>query len=330
MPMPSGCVVYDYSPAVDGIRLDANESPWGEDGLNRYPAQDPAALRAAMAAYYDVPADWVLPTRGSDDAIDALGRTLLEPNRDAVMITPPTFAMFAEFARWQRAAVVEVPLRDGLHFDVDAMLRACDERVRIVWVCAPNNPTGSVLPQAALEYLCENLPAHTTVVVDEAYQEFSRYPSAIPLLQRFRNLAVLRTLSKAFGLAGLRVGALIAPAPFLQRVRAYLPPYLLPTPVVERALAAFTPERLARMSARAAELRARRDRFATTIAGAPGVGMVFVGEANSVYLRAPDPAALSARLRARGVHVRAFADSVRISIGTEEEMTHAQAALLGS
>lgn len=321
--------MYDFSPAQDGIRLDANESPYGEDGLNRYPARDPVALRAAMADYYGIAPDRVLPTRGSDDAIDALGRALLEPGRDAVMVMPPTFAMFAEFARWQRAAVVEVPLRGGIYFDVEAMLDACDARVRIVWVCSPNNPTGSVMPMDALMQLCANVPDRTTVVVDEAYQEYSRAPSAVPLLDRYDNLAVLRTLSKAFGLAGLRVGALLASPSLLVRVRGVLPPYPLATPVVARALAAFAPDNLARVAARAAELRIRRDRFAAAIDGTPGVDATIVGEANSVYLRTGDPAALDTRLRRRGVRARVFDDAVRISIGTEEDMKHAQAALLG-
>jgi histidinol-phosphate aminotransferase len=315
-----------YEPARPGavVRLDANESPYGDDGLNRYPAPDAVELHAALADYYGVATESVLATRGSDDAIDALGRAVLRPGRDSILVTPPTFAMYAQFARLQGAGVVEVPLGSSV-------ADAWQPGVRIVYICSPNNPTGTVMPLADLDRLCGVLRGRALVVVDEAYQEFSSYASALSLLAAHDNLVVLRTLSKAFGLAGIRCGALVAAPGLVQGVRRVLPPYLLPTPVVSIATAALTPAAIATMRARVAELRARRDAFAAAVAALPGVIEVVNGEANSVLLRLDDAAAAAARLADAGIRVRAFdgqlADFLRFTIGTEQEMARAQAAL---
>jgi len=314
-----------------GVLLDANESPFGVRGLNRYPNPDHADLHAAMAAYYEVPATSVLATRGSDDGIDALGRAFLTPGQDAVMVTPPTFAMFAIFARLQGAAVVEVPLTEHFEFDARAMAASWVKGVKLVYVCSPNNPTGSIMPLEDLQGLCNALAGKALVVVDEAYQEFSAQESALAMLASTPNLVVLRTLSKAYGLAGIRCGALLASADIVQWVRRVLPPYLLPTPVVDIAVNALTTESIAVMRAQCRELIGRRDAFACAAKGLKGVEAVLNGHANSVLLRFDDAQGTQKRLREAGVHVRGFdgqlADWLRFSIGTEEEMSRAQAAL---
>ncbi len=346
MPMLCGCVLrvsdfvrpellglpqYAAQRARTGILLDANESPYGESGLNRYPDPDYAVLHTAMAAYYGVPDSCVLATRGSDDGIDALGRAFLTPGRDAVMVTPPTFAMFAVFARLQGAAVVEVPLTPQFEFDARAMTASWFDGVKLVYVCSPNNPTGSVMPLGELQTLCAALAGKALVVVDEAYQEFSTQPSAVTLLASVPNLVVLRTLSKAFGLAGIRCGVLLASADIVQWVRRVLPPYLLPTPVVDIAVNALSSASVELMRERCKDITARRDAFARAAEGFAGVVEVLNGHANSVLLRFRDAQATQQRLRDAGIHVRAFdgrlADWLRFSIGTEEEMSRAQAAL---
>lgn len=326
-----GLPQYAAQRARTGILLDANESPYGERDLNRYPDPEHAGLHAAMAAYYGVPSVCVLATRGSDDGIDALGRAFLRPGQDAVMITPPTFSMFAIFARLQNAGVVEVPLTEQFEFDARAMTASWFEGVKLVYVCSPNNPTGSVMPLEVLQGLCAAMAGKALVVVDEAYQEFSAQPSALTLLQAVPNLVVLRTLSKAFGLAGIRCGALLASADIVQWVRRVLPPYLLPTPVVDIALNALTEESIELMRVRCTDIVARRDAFASVAKGFSGVEQVLNGHANSVLLRFRDVRRAQQCLRDDGIHVRGFdgqlADWLRISIGTEEEMSRAQAAL---
>lgn len=320
-----------YAPpsARTGVLLDANEAPTG--AYNRYPDPDARELRAALARHYGVAAAQVLATRGSDDAIDALGRAFLEPGADAVVVTPPTFAMFGVFARLQGAGVVEVPLDARFAFDAAALAGAWRPGVKLVWVCSPNNPTGTVMPYADIARLCARLAGRALVVVDEAYQEFSTQPSVVTLLPGHDNLVVLRTLSKAFGLAAIRCGALLAAPEVVSVVRRVLPPYLLPAPVVEIALAALTPAARERTEALASKIRARRDRFAAALADAPAVAEVIRGEANFVLVRFADGDAAFKKLEVAGIRVRRFdgalAGWLRITVGTDEEMARAQAAL---
>ena len=225
-----------YDPARSpGVSLDNNESPWAppglDNGINRYPPQPPRELIRRMAAYYGVDPGSVLPTRGSDDAVDALIRCFCRPGKDAVLITPPTFTMYAVSAAIQGAPVVEVPLGEEFAFPHDALLQV-DDGVNIVFLCSPNNPTGRAIPAEIVEAVCRAWAQTAIVVVDEAYAEFMHQRSATRLLPRFPNLAILRTLSKGLALAGARVGALLASPEVIGFVRKVLPPYLLPSPSV--------------------------------------------------------------------------------------------------
>ena len=161
--------------------------------------------------------------RGSDEAIDLLVRGLCVPERDAVVVTPPVFGMYAVCARLQSAPLVEVPLvdgADGLHADVPAIVQAAlDAKAKLVFLCSPSNPAGSAIPLAEIEAALQALQGKALVVVDEAYGEFSDVPSAIGLLARYDNLAVLRTLSKAHALAAARIGSLIANAELIALLR---------------------------------------------------------------------------------------------------------------
>jgi histidinol-phosphate aminotransferase len=168
------------SPRRGVVRLHANESSWRaawddtDDGLNRYPDPRPAALVGALAALYGVAPGAVLATRGSDDAIDLLVRAFCRAGQDAVLVCPPTFGMYAVAARLQGADVIEVPLRRNFVLDVRAIETAVRPGVKLVFLCSPNNPTGSTIPSRVVEALCRALDGHCVVVVDEAYIEFAR------------------------------------------------------------------------------------------------------------------------------------------------------------
>lgn len=314
--------VYEPPRLRSGIRLDANEAPG--DGLNRYPDPDPAALRDAYARYLGAAPDRLLVTRGSDDAIDALARTFLCPGEDAIVVSPPTFSMYAIAARLQQAKVVEAPLGAGFRHDLNALLEAAAGPVKLVFVCSPNNPTGTVLSPDSIAALCSALAGRALVVVDEAYQEFAATPGAVPLLPGHGNLVVLRTLSKAFGLAALRIGALLGAPDVVALVRRVLPPYPLAVPAIERARAALGPESVARMRAFVERTRARRERLADALATLAVVREVIAGEGNFVFARFRGGCRIHASLERAGVHVRRFgepglADWLRITVGTDEE-----------
>lgn len=310
------------------VMLNANESPWSVPGdalgLNRYPDPQPAALLQRLAALYEVPAANLLVGRGSDEPIDLLVRALCRAGQDAVLITPPTFGMYAVAASVQGAALRTVPLRaeDGFALDADALLAAVDDSVRLVFVCSPNNPTGAQLPIATIERLARALAGRALLVVDEAYAEFAPGPSASTLLARYPGLAVLRTLSKAYGLAGARIGCLLADPRLVGVLRSIMAPYPLPTPSVEAALAALEPAAVQLARSRVALLCEERRRLAGRLAALPGVREVHHSDANFLLVRFDDAAAVYQSAFEAGIVLRdpsrqpGLAGCLRITIGT--------------
>jgi histidinol-phosphate aminotransferase len=320
------------------IMLNANESPWAMAGdasaLNRYPDPQPAALRTALAQLYAVSAEQVLIGRGSDEAIDLLVRAFCSAGRDAVMIAPPTFGMYAVAARIQGAAVIEVPLDADFGLDAAALMHALTDATKLVFVCTPNNPTGQVVGLSTLRRIAEGLRDRALLVIDEAYVEFAAdAPSATSLLRRHENIAVLRTLSKAHALAGARIGVLIAAAPIIEVVRKIQPPYPLPRPALNAALAALAAPALAQTTSRIRTVREQRECLARALTGAPEVCEVFDSAANFLCVRFRDAAQVYRQLLARGIVVRDVSryrllqNCLRISIGTADENDALLAAL---
>jgi histidinol-phosphate aminotransferase len=197
--------------------------------------------------------------------------------------------------------------------------------VKLVFVCAPNNPSGRGVPRATVERLAQALAGRALLVVDEAYVEFADEGSVADLLDRHEHLAVLRTLSKAWALAGARVGALLADPQVIGLLRRILPPYPLPLPCVQAALRALSGEGRAQTAARVAQARAERARMAAALAALPGVRAVLPSQANFLAVRFDDAGDAYRRLLDAGIVVRdvrrypGLADALRITIGTPEE-----------
>jgi histidinol-phosphate aminotransferase len=328
------------------IWLNANESPWPAPadpglGLNRYPAPQPPTLRARLAALYGVDEARLLVTRGSDEGIDLLVRALCRAEHEAVLVSPPTFGMYAVCARVQGAGIVSVPLRDtGDRFvlDADAVLAALElsaarQPVKLVFVCSPANPTGAAVPLAEIERLLRGVAGRAVVVVDEAYAEYSGEASAFRLAERFDNLVVLRTLSKAFALAGARIGVTVADPALVRVLAAIAPPYPLAAPAVAIAEAAVTAEEADEARRRAGRIVAERQRLRPLLQRLPGVRAVYASDGNFLLLRFNDADAALAALLAAGVVVRdqraqpGLGDALRISIGSPEENDAMLAAL---
>lgn len=324
------------------VWLNANESPWANPAdpsasCRRYPAPQPPALREALASLYGCAPEQLLMGRGSDEAIDLLVRALCRPGRDAVVVTPPVFGMYAVSARLQDAPLREVPLRDGpqgLQADIDAIIEVAQSSgARLVFLCSPSNPAGSGIALADVERTARALRGQALVVVDEAYAEFADQSSAIELLGQHENLAVLRTLSKAHALAAARIGCVIAAPELIAVLRALQAPYPVPQPCADLALAALAPEALARTAERVAEVRRERERLQVALSNVPGVRRVYPSQGNFVLVRFEDAESAWQALLAAGVVVRdqraapQLGDALRISIGTPEENTRVLAAL---
>lgn len=320
------------------VMLNANESPWPAmemqgQGLNRYPDPQPLALRARLAHLYGVQEAQVLVGRGSDEAIDLLVRGFCRPGIDAIAVHPPTFGMYAVSAGIQGAQVVSVPLDGDFRLDVDALLAGLPVNVKLLFLCSPNNPTGSLLPLADIQRLADALAGRTLVIVDEAYIEFAETPSATTLLDRYANLGVLRTLSKAWALAGARIGVLLANSDLIALLRRIMTPYPLPTPSVQAALAVLNEAGRRRTRLRVAMLIAERERMANALAALAGVRRVYPSQANFLTVAFDDAAGVYRALVKKGIVVRdvtcfpGLSDALRISIGTPLENTQVLAAL---
>jgi len=323
------------------VRLHANELPWralgdsSEAGLNRYPEPHPLALGAALARFYGVEPSMLLTARGSDEAIDLLLRSYCRAGVDAILVCPPTFGMYSVAARVQGAQIIEVPLRReaGYECDLPALLALCSDNVKLVFLCSPNNPTGNRLDSAQILQIARTLEGRALVVVDEAYVEFADGPSLIGQLATLPGLVVLRTLSKAYGLAGARCGALIAHSDVVALLRKVIQPYALTQLTIEAAFRMLEPAALAAARSHTAAIKAERERLGTALRGLRRVHEVWPSEANFLLVEFDDALAAQQRAHDAGLLVRglrAFTglqQALRLSVGSAVENDRLLASL---
>ncbi len=321
------------------IRLDANESPWSHgsacaDALNRYPDPQPERLRERLATLYAVDAQRLWMGRGSDEAIDLLLRAFCRAGLDGVLALTPSFGMYRIGATVQgaRFRAFALDAEQDFALDPDALLTQVDADTRLVFLCSPNNPSGTLYHQH-IDTLASALAGHALLVVDEAYIEFAAAPSAAPLIERHANLAVLRTLSKAHALAGARVGTLLAREDIIDLVGRIAPPYPLPAPSIAAALSALDADALAGTRARTAQTIDERERMRKALLTLPCVRNVWASSGNFLLVRFDDAAAAFRRLLDHDILVRDFsaqaglAHCLRISIGRSEHNDAVLAAL---
>ncbi|WJQ02018.1 histidinol-phosphate transaminase [Geobacillus stearothermophilus] len=236
----------------DIIKLASNENPYGSspaakaaiaaelDRLAVYPDGYARTLREKVATHLGVKETQLLFGNGSDEVVQIFCRAFLEPGTNTVMAAP-TFPQYRHNAVIERAEVREVPLVDGRH-DLEAMLSAIDERTRLVWICNPNNPTGTYVNETELRAFLDRVPPHVLVVLDEAYYEYVTapdYPQTVPLLNEYSQLVVMRTFSKAYGLAALRIGYGIASEALIRAVEPAREPFNTSTVAQAAAVAAL-------------------------------------------------------------------------------------------
>lgn len=301
------------------VFLDANENPFGTD-LNRYPDPRSTDLRRMISERKQVSLDSVCVGNGSDEIIDLIIRAVAAPG-DRIVITPPTYGMYGVAARVNGVEVNECRLTSSFDLDIDQLKRAVSERDKVIFLCSPNNPTGNQLTLDEIRGVLDVFPG--LVVVDEAYIDFARGESAVRLLETTDRIVVIQTLSKAWGLAGARVGIAIAAPIFIAALARMKLPYNLSV-LAQRAAC----ERLSESERCAQDVRVlvgERERLRRRLGELSVVETVYPSEGNFLLVRCSDSASVFNKLRAAGIIVRDRSHEpgchrcLRITVGTQPE-----------
>ena len=313
-----------YSTARDeyqgplGIFLDANESPY-PTGYNRYPDPHQKALKAQIAAIKGLPVENIFLGNGSDEAIDLCFRVFCTPGADNAVAIVPSYGMYAVAADINDVPVRSVPLGPDFSLPAQALLDACDAHTKLMFLCSPNNPSGNAFDPAELEALVRAFPG--IVVLDEAYADFSAKGSLRAKVLEYPNLIVLQTLSKAYGLAGLRLGMAFANAYVIRLMSMVKYPYNINQAALDLVSGALaTP-----VDAKVAETVAQRGRVAAALPAYGFVRRVYPSDANFLLVQVDEPDTLYAHLLADGIivrnrsRVRGCAGCLRITIGLPSE-----------
>ncbi|GAB4025735.1 histidinol-phosphate transaminase [Spirosoma gilvum] len=321
-----------YSSARDeytgtiGVFLDANENPIGSTTntgeYNRYPDPHQWAIKQQLAPIKGVRVGQIFLGNGSDEPIDLLVRATCVPGEDNMLIMPPTYGMYEVSAALNDIPLIKVPLTPDFQVDTEAVLAAITEKTKLIWLCSPNNPSGNLLQADAIHRILEAAD-HSLVVVDEAYIDFSNAPSWTTQLDKYPNLVVLQTFSKAWGLAALRLGMCFASEEVIQVLNKIKPPYNISAPSQTLALEALTQE--SKKADMVAQILTDRQILAEKLRSLPSVRVVHPSDANFLLVQFDDSKWVFEHLIEQQVIVRDRSKvklcegCLRISVGTHDE-----------
>ncbi|HEU0117799.1 MAG TPA: imidazoleglycerol-phosphate dehydratase HisB, partial [Alphaproteobacteria bacterium] len=277
-----------------------------------------------LAALWNASPDRILLGRGSDEAIDLLIRMFCEAGKDQVLICPPTYGEYKVLTAVQGAELVKVPLNKEWQLDVPAILKACTAKTKLIFFPTPNAPMGHEMKREDILALCKGRAEKSLIVVDEAYIEFTQNPDGmIGDLKDYPNLVILRTMSKAYGLAGERVGGVIGTPELVKQLQKILAPYALSQSGIKVALDALSPSGLTLNMERRRIIAAERERMAKTLPQSPMVTSVFPSTSNFLLVQTKDSQAFMRRLKQFSILARDrhndIPNTVRLSIGTPED-----------
>lgn len=321
------------------IWLNANEASGpgiyqvNSDCINRYPDFQPDNLINAYSNYANISTDKVLATRGADEGIELLIRTFCKAYQDSILICPPTYGMYAISAENHGAGIIKVPLINSgdkkCQLDL-AGLKAEVGKVKVVFLCSPGNPTGNLLSADDIKATLDVFGDTAIIVVDEAYIEFSPENTALNWLEQYPQLVVLRTLSKAFALAGLRCGFTLANSDIITMLSKVIAPYPISAPVAEIASSTLSPEGLEQVGVRVTETNILRAQLSTWLSEQTWCEEVFQSDANFILFRTTNEETktfIFKCLEQEGILIRdqskqlQLENCLRISIGSERELS---------
>lgn len=309
-----------------GILLDANENSYGAPvrhtlELHRYPTPTQDNLRQKIAGYRGIAPENIFLGVGSDEPIDLLIRIFCEPGHDSILITPPTYGMYSVAAGINNTGVKTVQLTDKFQLKADEIIEKTGPSTKLLFLCSPNNPTGNDLKRTDLLKLVTRFPG--IVVVDEAYIDFSRQESMAQMVQQYPNLVVLQTFSKAFGLAGIRLGIAVSNPEIISYMLRVKAPYNINKLTAGVALKAFDNLELIKFNIKA--IREEREYVAEQLKLSGAVEKVYPSDANFLLFKIPGAEQIYRQLAERGVIVRyrgnepLCEDCLRVTIGMPDE-----------
>lgn len=308
------------------VFLDANENSLGSPLMkwyNRYPDPHQVAIKQKIAFIKSINPEHIFLGNGSDECIDLLFRSFCEPGKDNVIICPPTYGMYEVSANINDIQLKKVPLLDDFQLDLIHLENQIDAYTKIIWICSPNNPTGNSINRVDIETVLNNF--NGVVVIDEAYINFSKQKSFIQELADYPNLVVLQTFSKAWGLAGLRLGMAFASQSIIEVLNKVKPPYNINQATQELALKAL--EEVGQVNDMIKLLVDMRDALAEVFKLMPTVEKVYPSDANFILVKISNARKVYEFLLEKGIVVRDRSqvklcdDCLRITVGTEIENT---------
>ncbi|TNJ46430.1 histidinol-phosphate transaminase [Tamlana fucoidanivorans] len=304
----------------DMVFLDANENPY-ENGVNRYPDPLQRRVKTLLAVRKHVAPQNILLGNGSDEVLDLIFRTFCEPNQDNIITLPPTYGMYTVLANINAIAIREIQLDPNFQPKVEAILEAQDAKSKLLFLCSPNNPSGNSFEAKSIEKLVKGF--NGIVVIDEAYIDFSNEESWISRLNEFPNLIITQTLSKAYGMAGIRLGICYASQDIISVLNRIKPPYNVNELTQQRALNQLN--NYSKVEEQVATILEERAALINALEGVSYVLKIYPTDANFVLVKVDDATKRYNQLIEKGIVVRnrttqpGCENCLRLTIGTQEE-----------
>lgn len=301
------------------VYLDANESPF-QNGFNRYPDPQQKKLKSILSKQKKTSENQILLGNGSDEVLDLLFRAFCEPNRDNIITLPPTYGMYGVLANLNAVENREVLLSKDFQPNVDEILKNVNDETRIIFLCSPNNPTGNSFDDASIFKLLKNF--NGLIVIDEAYIDFSKNESWLSQMANYKNLVITQTLSKAYAMAGLRVGILYASTEIIAILNKIKPPYNINTASQETAIRKLEQNTLA---AQLKKIISEREKLIENLSTISFVQTIFPTDANFILIKVDNANKRYNQLINIGIVIRNRSNQplcencIRITIGTKEE-----------
>ena len=305
---------------ADMIFLDANENPF-QNGVNRYPDPQQSSVKVVLAKQRNVNPNQILLGNGSDEVLDLLFRAFCEPKIDNVITLPPTYGMYSVLSNLNNIENREVLLTTDFQPQVEKILETVDANTKIIFLCSPNNPTGNSFSDESVVKLLENFKG--LVVIDEAYIDFSDKESWLAKIDQYPNLVITQTLSKAYGLAGIRLGICYGSAAVISVLNKIKPPYNVNELTQLRALERLSnPEKI---KSEITSIIAQREELLKVLVDVKFVEKIYPTEANFILIKVDDANKRYDELIAKGIVIRnrttqpLCENTLRLTIGTKEE-----------